>query len=72
MLWQYLPPETLVQLARYQQQNYGTFPDFWINLRTQNNEKAITMSPEIEEDYLAEVNRFMSQPPRRHRGGGDE
>ncbi len=65
IIWDLISPETRGALVNYNLKHHRK------KLQDPRPpvEPIVTMSPEVEEDHIAETNKFMAQPPSRSRGG---
>ena len=73
-LWKLCNIRSRVILAYLYKLDNGHYPNWYLILQggKPSLEPLITMSPDVEESHLAEVNREMSQAPSRSRGKLDE
>ena len=69
-LWNNCNSKSLAVLIQLYWDEHGCYPDFYYILSGEKKLPQVIMSPEVEEEYLAETTKFMSQPPRAEGMGG--
>ena len=60
--WELCNAESRARLIQYHWGEHGCYPDWYLK-----EKQPVTMSPEVEEEYLDDVAKFMSQAPSRSR-----
>ena len=62
-LWEHCNAKSLGELLQLYCIEYGCYPDFYYVLSGEKLRPSITVSPDIEEEQLEGIKKFMSQPP---------
>jgi len=71
-LWEQCNTQSKVILAFLYKQEHGRYPDWYLELSGKRKKPLVTVSPEVEEEYLTEVSREMSKAPSNREDGLDE
>uniref|UniRef100_A0A6M3LTT2 Uncharacterized protein n=1 Tax=viral metagenome TaxID=1070528 RepID=A0A6M3LTT2_9ZZZZ len=65
--WELCDLKSRAKLGYLFKQEYGYWPDWDDRSGKMIKRQSVTMSPDVEEEYMAEIARFMSEAPKHQR-----